>query len=123
VKTWRKGKPGTQAKKTNILQKKISLSIRQNLVRRWKEAYDVSIFSKKNGKWKELKTESLAGCMAMKKSEYVLQEDERTLCACGEKMSLLAHDSNEPDENPEFYICWKCRRVNQVGAREIITPD
>lgn len=50
-KVWCRGKPDTQAKKTVYTSKKDFETYSPNLIRRWKELYQVEVYELVNDKW------------------------------------------------------------------------
>ena len=57
----------------------------------------------------------------MKKSTYQTVHSSMSFCSkCGDAVTYLHSASSTLQKKPEFFICWKCREVAQVGIGEVM---
>ena len=53
------------------------------------------------------------------KSNYIIQETEKTFCKyCGKPVHLLCHWTVRTNV-PAFYVCFPCKKIFQVGHGEV----
>ena len=53
------------------------------------------------------------------KSKYILQKTDKSFCKyCNNKVSLLCHFS-DMISFASFYICFKCKKVFEIGKGEV----
>jgi hypothetical protein len=51
------------------------------------------------------------------KSEYIIQNDEKSFCPkCAKPLDLLCERNPRIRLKDWFYICWDCKLIAQVGA-------
>lgn len=54
-----------------------------------------------------------------RKSIYASVLSDHSFCPdCGEYVTLIYHIEDQLN-NPQFYICWSCDKVFQVGIGEV----
>lgn len=52
--------------------------------------------------------------------KYMLQSTDMSFCPdCKSNVDLLCTDGDSLNTTQWFYICWKCKRVYQLGKGEV----